>query len=80
MVKSEFEQFWDRNEKLLLKFCELFETDKEGFKISVYDQFKKYGIISTLEDKLPKIYKQTKVMKYLCGNKTVQVVKISFNG
>jgi hypothetical protein len=75
---NEFEQFWNRNEELLLKFCELLDTDKEGFKINVYDQFKKYGIVSILEEKLQKIYKQTKVMKYLYGNKTVKVIKVSF--
>lgn len=74
---DEFEQFWNRNEELLLKFCELFDTDKKGFKINVYDQYKKYGIISALEEKLPKIYKQARIMKYLCGDKPVEVIKIS---
>lgn len=74
---DEFDQFWNRNERLLLKFCELLETDKDGFKIYVYDQFKKYNITSILEDKLEKIYKQTNAMKYLYGNKTIKVIKIS---
>ena len=75
---DEFDQFWNRNEELLLKFCELLETDKEGFKINVYDQFKKYNILEEkLEEKLEKIYKQTKAMKYLYGNKTIKVIKIS---
>ena len=35
------------------------------------------NITPILEEKLQKIYKQTKAMKYLYGNKIVEVIKIS---
>ncbi len=75
---DEFEQFWNRNEEILLKFCKLFDTDKEGFKIHVYDKFEKYSKTSILEEKLERIYRQARVMKYLCGNKPVEVIKFSY--
>lgn len=76
---DEFEQLWNRNEELLLKFCESFDIDKEGFKTRVYDQFEKYGIMSVLEEKLEKICKHAMATKYLCGNKPVEVTKISYH-
>ena len=76
---DEFEQFWNRNEELLLKFCDLYKTDKDGFKVHIYDEWEEHGLISEIEKKLEKIYKQTKVAIYLYGDKRIKVEKISFH-
>lgn len=76
---GEFEDFWNRNTEILLKFCELYGTDKTGFKKHIYDIWKKYGAVENVEPKLEKIFRQAKVMKYLYGNKRIKVEKITFH-
>ena len=44
----------------------------------VYAQWKKYGIVSILEEKLEKIYMQTKAFLYIVGDKQVKVIGYSY--
>lgn len=72
---DKFEEFWNRNTKILLKFCELYNTDKVGFKKNVYDNWEKFGLVENIEPKLEKLFKQAKAMKYFCGDKKIKVEK-----
>lgn len=72
---DKFEKFWNRNTKILLKFCELYNTDKDGFKRIMYDNWEKFGATENIEPKLEKLFKQTRAWKYLYGNKKVKVEK-----
>lgn len=61
-MDEEFEEFWIRNTEILLKFCNLFKTDKAGFKKNVYDEWRKYDMVKVCEPKLEKIFKQCKTI------------------
>jgi hypothetical protein len=78
-MQNEFEEFWNRNTKILLKFCELYKTDKAGFKKYIYDQWEKYGVVKIIEPKLEKVYKEAKFMVYVHGDKKIKVEKITFH-
>lgn len=77
-MNDEFEEFWDRKTEILLKFCDLYKTDKAGFKKNIYDQWVKYGF-KDYESKLEKLYRQAKAMIHICGNKKIKVEKITFH-